>query len=123
CGVGAGPVGGGPPLRPTWDSVRVKRAGPVDDPALQALYRTADGLAYPSLYEGAGLPVVEAMAHGPPVPTTDRPRLPEVAGDAAVLVDPLDRGAIAKGLVRLVGDSALRPRLAPPRPPRGARLP
>jgi glycosyltransferase involved in cell wall biosynthesis len=120
--VVAGPVGWGPTLRPTWDSVRVKLAGPVDDPVLQALYRAAEGLAYPSLYEGFGLPVVEAMAHGLPVLTSDRSSLPEVAGDAAMLVDPLDRGAIAKGLVRLVTDSALRRRLADAGPRRAARF-
>jgi glycosyltransferase involved in cell wall biosynthesis len=120
--VVVGPVGWGPTLRPTWESVRVKLAGPVDDGILQALYRTADGLAYPSLYEGFGLPVVEAMAHGVPVLTSDRSSLPEVAGDAAVLIDPLDRGAIAKGLVRLVTDSALRRRLAEAGPRRAARF-
>jgi glycosyltransferase involved in cell wall biosynthesis len=120
--VVAGPVGWGPALRPTWDSVRVKLAGPVDDAVLQALYRSADGLAYPSLYEGFGLPVLEAMANGLPVLTSDRSSLPEVAGDAAVLVDPLDRGALAKGLVRLVSDSALRRRLADAGPRRAARF-
>ena len=120
--VVAGPVGWGPALRPTWDSVRVKLAGPVGDPVLQALYRRADGLAYPSLYEGFGLPVLEAMANGLPVLTSDRSSLPEVAGDAAVLVDPLDRGALAKGLVRLVTDAALRRRLAEAGPRRAARF-
>jgi glycosyltransferase involved in cell wall biosynthesis len=120
--VVAGPVGWGPALRPTWDSVRVKLAGPVDDAVLQALYRSADGLAYPSLYEGFGLPVLEAMANGLPVLTSDRSSLPEVAGDAAVLVDPLDRGALAKGLVRLVTDAALRRRLADAGPRRAARF-
>jgi glycosyltransferase involved in cell wall biosynthesis len=109
--VVAGPVGWGPTLRPTWDSVRVKLAGPVGDAVLHALYRGADGLAYPSLYEGFGLPVLEAMANGTPVLTSDRSSLPEVAGDAALLVDPLDRAAIAAGLVRLAGDEALRRRL------------
>jgi glycosyltransferase involved in cell wall biosynthesis len=120
--VVAGPVGWGPGLQPTWDSVRVKLAGPVGDAVLHALYRRADGLAYPSLYEGFGLPVLEAMAHGLPVLTSDRSSLPEVAGDAAVLVDPLDRGSIAKGLVRLVNDSALRRRLAEAGPRRAARF-
>jgi glycosyltransferase involved in cell wall biosynthesis len=110
--VVVGPVGWGPRLRPTWESVRVKLAGPVGDATLHALYEKADGLAYPSLYEGFGLPVLEAMAHGVPVLTSDRSSLPEVAGDAALLVDPNDRGAIAKGLVRLVTDGALRARLA-----------
>ncbi len=118
--VVVGPVGWGPALRPTWGSVRVKLAGPVGDATLHALYRAADGLAYPSLYEGFGLPVLEAMAHGIPVLTSDRSSLPEVAGDAALLVDPLDRGAIAKGLVRLVADSALRRRLAAAGPRRAA---
>ena len=120
--VVVGPVGWGPRLRPTWDSVRVKLAGPVGDTLLHALYQAADGLAYPSLYEGFGLPVLEAMANGVPVLTSDRSSLPEVAGDAAVLVDPLDRGAIAKGLVRLVTDSALRRRLADAGPRRAARF-
>jgi glycosyltransferase involved in cell wall biosynthesis len=118
--VVVGPVGWGPALRPTWESVRVKLAGPVSDGVLHALYQTADGLAYPSLYEGFGLPVLEAMAHGLPVLTSDRSSLPEVAGDAALLVDPLDRGAIAKGLVRLVGDGALRRRLRTAGPQRAA---
>jgi glycosyltransferase involved in cell wall biosynthesis len=106
--VVVGPVGWGPRLRPTWDSVRVKLAGPVGDALLHALYQAADGLAYPSLYEGFGLPVLEAMANGIPVLTSDRSSLPEVAGDAALLVDPMDRAAIGAGLVRLAGDPALR---------------
>ena len=109
--VVVGPVGWGPRLRPTWDSVRVKLAGPVGDTLLHALYQAADGLAYPSLYEGFGLPVLEAMANGIPVLTSDRSSLPEVAGDAALVVDPLDRSAIAAGLVRLAGDEAMRRRL------------
>jgi glycosyltransferase involved in cell wall biosynthesis len=109
--VVVGPVGWGPRLRPTWDSIRVKLAGPVGDTLLHALYQAADGLAYPSVYEGFGLPVLEAMANGIPVLTSDRSSLPEVAGDAALLVDPLDRSAIAAGLVRLAGDEALRRRL------------
>jgi glycosyltransferase involved in cell wall biosynthesis len=109
--VVVGPVGWGPRLRPTWDSVRVKLAGRVGDRLLHALYQAADGLAYPSLYEGFGLPVLEAMANGTPVLTSDCSSLPEVAGGAALLVDPLDRSAIAAGLVRLAGDTTLRDRL------------
>jgi glycosyltransferase involved in cell wall biosynthesis len=118
--VVAGPVGWGPALRPTYESVRVKLAGPVDDATLHGLYAAADGLAYPSLYEGFGLPVLEAMAHGTPVLTSDRSSLPEVAGEAALLVDPTDRAAISAGLVRLVGDQALRDRLAAAGPRRAA---
>jgi glycosyltransferase involved in cell wall biosynthesis len=106
--VVAGPVGWGPSLRPDWSSVRVKLAGRVPDPVLHGLYALADGLAYPSMYEGFGLPVLEAMAHGIPVLTSDRGSLPEVAGDAALLVDPTDTDALSAGLVRLVNDSALR---------------
>jgi glycosyltransferase involved in cell wall biosynthesis len=120
--VVAGPVGWGPALRPTHDLVRVKLAGPVDDATLHGLYAAADGLAYPSLYEGFGLPVLEAMAHGTPVLTSERSSLPEVAGEAALLVDPTDQAAIAAGLLRLVGDQALRARLAAAGPRRAARF-
>jgi glycosyltransferase involved in cell wall biosynthesis len=117
--VVAGPVGWGPALRPT---ARVGLAGPVSDAVLHGLYAAADGLAYPSLYEGFGLPIVEAMAHGTPVLAGDRSSLPEVAGEAALLVDPSDQDAIAAGLVRLVGDRELRARLAAAGPRRAARF-
>jgi len=91
---------------------RVVLAGRVEDAALQGLYAAADGLAYPSLYEGFGLPVLEAMARGLPVLTSDRSSLPEVAGGAALLVDPTDVPAIAKGMIELLSNHALRERLA-----------
>jgi alpha-1,3-rhamnosyl/mannosyltransferase len=69
---------------------------PADD--LPALLTGAAVAAYPSLYEGFGLPVVEAMAHGAPTVTSDRSSMPELAGDAAFLVDPYDVGDIARGL-------------------------
>lgn len=75
---------------------------------LPALYTAADALAFPSLYEGFGLPVLEAMACGTPVLTSNTSSLPEVAGDAALLVDPLDTGDIAQGLHRILSDEALR---------------
>jgi glycosyltransferase involved in cell wall biosynthesis len=90
---------------------RAVLAGRVDETTLHGLYASAEGLAYPSLYEGFGLPVLEAMRHGIPVLCGDRSSLPELAGDAALLVDPLDVGAIAKGLVELAGDAGLRERL------------
>ena len=68
--------------------------------------------AYPSLWEGFGLPVLEAMACGTPVLTSDVSSLPEVAGDAALLVPPTDVEAIADGLRRLLEDAALRADLA-----------
>ena len=120
--VVAGPAGWGPRLRPTGAAERVAFAPAVSQAQLHGLYRLADGLAYPSLYEGFGLPVLEAMAHGTPVLTSDRSSLPEVAGDAALLVDPLDPDAIAAGLVCLVDDRALRERLADAGPRRAARF-
>ncbi len=66
---------------------------------------------FPSLYEGFGLPVLEAMARGVPVACSDASSLPEVAGDAALLFDPNDPRAIAQALERLLGDPALREQL------------
>jgi glycosyltransferase involved in cell wall biosynthesis len=71
---------------------------------LSAEYRSADAFAYPSLYEGFGLPVLEAMASGTPVLTSNTGPMPEVAGDAAVLVDPFDVDDIADGLRLLAFD-------------------
>lgn len=76
----------------------VRLAGPVDDEQLAALYRGARCLAYPSLYEGFGIPIVEAMACGTPVVTSRGGATEEVAGGAAVLVDPFDPAAIAAGI-------------------------
>jgi glycosyltransferase involved in cell wall biosynthesis len=70
----------------------------VPDTELAALYRGARCVLYPSLYEGFGLPVLEAMACGVPVVTSRGTAMEEVAGEAAVLVDPLDVSAIAEGI-------------------------
>ncbi len=83
-------------------------AGYVADSALPALYSAADLFAFPSLYEGFGIPLLEAMGCGTPVLTSTASSLPEVAGDAALLVEPTDTGAIADGLWRLLSDTALR---------------
>jgi glycosyltransferase involved in cell wall biosynthesis len=86
----------------------VVRTGGLEPADLDAVYRGADALAYPSLYEGFGLPVVEAMARGVPVVTSNASSLPEVAGDAAVLVDPEDEVALADALARVLADPELR---------------
>lgn len=90
---------------------RVHLTGHVADALLPALYSGAIASIYPSLYEGFGLPPLEAMACGTPVLTSNVTSLPEVVGNAAITVDPLDAEAIADGLIRLVDDSALRLRL------------
>ncbi len=82
--------------------------GRVADEDLPALYRGALALCMPSLSEGFGLPVLEAMASGVPVMASNSTSLPEVAGHAAVLVDPTDVQAMAEGLRRVVMDEGLR---------------
>ena len=77
-----------------------------DDKA--ALISGATALVFPSLYEGFGLPVIEAMQCGTPVVCSNTSSLPEVAGDAALLIDPLDVDALAEAMARLVGNAALR---------------
>ncbi|MCE5258560.1 MAG: glycosyltransferase family 4 protein [Chloroflexi bacterium] len=95
-----------------WDLLdQVLFMGHVTEDELVELYNTADLLLFPSLYEGFGLPVLEAMACGTPVVTSDISSLPEVAGEAAVLVDPLDAKAIANGIERVLDDHVLRVRL------------
>lgn len=86
-------------------------AGFVPEEDLVALYNAAEMLAYPSLYEGFGLPVLEAMVCGTPVITSPSGSLPEVAGDAALMVNPLSVEEIANGLLRLAGAPALRQNL------------
>jgi glycosyltransferase involved in cell wall biosynthesis len=90
---------------------RVVVTGYVSEQEKVALLGGAEALAYPSLYEGFGLPVIEAMACGTPVLTSDVSALPETAGDAALLVDPHAPEAIATGMERLLTDTALRERL------------
>jgi glycosyltransferase involved in cell wall biosynthesis len=85
----------------------LRHLGRVDDDRLLALYQGALAFAYPALYEGFGLPVLEAMACGLPVVTSDVSSLPEVAGDAGLLVDPRDAAALAGALRRLVREPGL----------------
>jgi glycosyltransferase involved in cell wall biosynthesis len=86
----------------------VRFFGFVPDSTLSALYRLASAFVFPSLYEGFGLPPLEAMASGTPVVTSRISSLPEVVGDAAVLVDPYRIEDIADGLERVLTDEALR---------------
>jgi glycosyltransferase involved in cell wall biosynthesis len=86
----------------------VRFFGFVPDRTLAALYRLASVFAFPSLYEGFGLPPLEALACGTPVVTSKLSSLPEVVGDAAVFVDPWSIEDIADGLVRALDDESLR---------------
>jgi glycosyltransferase involved in cell wall biosynthesis len=86
----------------------VRFLGFVPDQMLAILYRLADVFVFPSLYEGFGLPPLEAMASGTPVVTSNVSSLPEVVGDAALLVDPYDPDAIASAIERILRDPALR---------------
>ncbi|MFP4500862.1 MAG: glycosyltransferase family 4 protein [Candidatus Hydrogenedentota bacterium] len=92
-------------------SAHVRVLGHVPDADLPALYAAARAFVWPSLYEGFGLPVAEAMACGAAVLTSSTTALPEIAGDAALLVDPEDESAIAAGLCRLSQDDELVTRL------------
>lgn len=92
------------------DSVRVVGYLPEDE--VRELLAGAAVLCYPTLYEGFGLPALDAMAAGVPVLTSRTTSLPEVVGDAAELVDPTDEAALAAGLLRLLADDAYRAELA-----------
>jgi glycosyltransferase involved in cell wall biosynthesis len=86
----------------------IRRIGYVGDDTLVALYNAATVVAYPSLYEGFGLPVIEGLACGAVVVTSSTTSIPEVAGDAAILVDPHDDASVAAGIERGIADDSLR---------------
>ncbi|MDF2751801.1 MAG: glycosyltransferase family 4 protein [Gaiellaceae bacterium] len=90
---------------------RIRRPGWVDEATLDGLYRAADCFVLPSLAEGFGLPILEAMLRGAPVACSNATSLPEVAGDAALYFDPLDAEAIAFAIRRILEDDALADRL------------
>lgn len=89
----------------------VRFIGWVQDAELEGLWAVARAFVFPSLYEGFGLPVLEAMARGVPVACADASSLPEVAGEAALLFDPLSQADIAGAIMRLLDDDDLRARL------------
>lgn len=99
-------------VRETGLTDRVRRLGHVPREQMPLLYRSARALAFPSLFEGFGLPILEAQACGLPVICADATSLPEVAGRGALLVDPRSVDAWAVGLARIVSDDALRQALA-----------
>lgn len=102
---------------------RVHFAGVVPEAKLPSLYRGAEALIFPSLYEGFGLPLVEAMACGTPVLTSNITAMPETAGDAALIVDPTSVEQIAVAMGQIVSDTALRRRLREKGLARAAKFP
>ena len=98
-------------LRRAEGAGRVRWLDYVEADDMRALYQGAAAFVFPSLYEGFGLPVLEAFASGTPVITSTTTSLPEVAGDAALLVDPLDVDALAAAMAAVVEDTALAARL------------
>ncbi len=96
----------------TFTRDRVRRFDYAPFPLLVSLIRGAKALVFPSLYEGFGLPVLEAMSLGTPVITSNTASIPEVAGDAALLVDPYDPRAIADAIKTISTDAALRETLS-----------
>jgi len=112
------------PGYPTWHERELREAaaaagvagdvrflGWLQGAEIEGLWLLADAFVFPSLYEGFGLPVLEAMARGVPVACSNASSLPEVAGDAALLFDPLDEAAIAAAIERLLGDAREAERL------------
>lgn len=85
--------------------------GTVSDELLVSLYKYALALVYPSVYEGLGLPILEAMAAGTPVITSNCSSMPEVAGCAAVLIDPHKVAQLTEAMMRVVQDKSERERL------------
>ena len=104
----------------TLDHVRLPAW--IDLPDLEGLYAAARAFVFPSLHEGFGLPILEAMRRGVPVECSNRSTLPEVAGDAALLFDPEDDRQMEAALRRLLEDETLRGELRAAGPRRAARF-
>jgi len=99
-------------LHSAGQNPRVVVTGYVSNDELESLYSRAAIFAFPSLDEGFGMPVLDAMARGVPILTSNKSALPEVAGDAALLVDPLSVDSIEEGLKTLMGNESLRTQLS-----------
>ncbi len=106
----AGGAGWGSESLPSHDSIKI--TGYITDEDKSVLMRTATAYVFPSLYEGFGFPVLEAQSVGLPVVCSNTSSLPEVAGESALLVNPLDVNDIASALARVLNDAVLRERLA-----------
>jgi glycosyltransferase involved in cell wall biosynthesis len=115
-------TGAGEAIRAVAGEAPVELAGFVSDERLDALMRGADLLAYPSLYEGFGLAIVEAMARGVPVAASNATSLPEAGGDAAEYFDPHDEDSIADAIRRVLDDPRLRTAMAERGRARAAKL-
>ena len=108
AGLGVAIAGSGRSYLPASAPGGARRLGYVPDADLPALYAGAAAFAMPSLYEGFGLPCVEAMAAGTPVVASDRAALPEACGGAALLADPDDADAFAAALISAAGPERAR---------------
>jgi glycosyltransferase involved in cell wall biosynthesis len=109
-----------------WDvppGLRISQLGFVDDDVLAALYRACALLAFPSRYEGFGLPVLEAMSYGAPVVASNASAIPEAGGDAACYVPPDDAEALAAAILRVSGDAAVSDELRRRGPLSAAQFP
>ena len=95
-------------IRKRNDDIRITITGYLADSDIRALYDSADVFVYPSLYEGFGLPVLEAMACGCPVITSNLSSLPEVSGDAGILVDPYNVVELAEAILRVLNNNDLK---------------
>ena len=95
-------------IEESGENQAVRLLGYVPDEDLPGLYNLAEVVAFPSLYEGFGLPIVESMACGAPVMTSNRASMAELGADAALLVDPTENEALADGLMRLLTEPGLR---------------